>query len=187
MKIGEIRTVKLDKPGARYGEEFSENGKVVFKSRESAVSEIHRLWNNAQQHFVSIGRWLNAAKDALPHGEYEQMVVEQLPFSPSIARQLRTAAEFVDSGIIPREQLPDSYATVYQIATLPKPILEEAKQKAMIRPSITRRELTELKRLHKSSSSIPHVDMAKLIERRRRLLVELLKIRRQMKDANSRI
>ena len=56
MKIGEIRTVKLDKPGARYGEEFSESGKVVFKSRESAVSEIYRLWNNAQQHFVSIGR-----------------------------------------------------------------------------------------------------------------------------------
>ena len=57
----------------------------------------------------------------------------------------------------------------------------------MIRPSITRRELTELKRLHKSSTSIPHVDMAKLIERRRRLLAELLKIRRQMKDANSRV
>jgi len=186
MKIGEIQTVKLDKPGARYGEEFAEHGKVVFKNRESAVSEIHRLWNNAQQHFVSIGRWLNATKEALPHGEYEQMVVEQLPFSPSIARQLRTAAEFVDSGIVPREQLPDSYATVYQIATLPKPILEEAKQKAMIRPSITRRELTELKRLHKSSSPASKIDMAKLVERRRRLLAELLEIRQQMKDANSR-
>ena len=57
----------------------------------------------------------------------------------------------------------------------------------MIRPSITRRELTELKRLHKSPSSTPHVDMTKLIERRRRLLAELLEIRRQIKDANSRI
>jgi hypothetical protein len=186
MKIGEIQTVKLDKPGARYGEEFAEHGKVVFKSREGAVSEIHRLWNNAQQHFVSIGRWLNAAKEALPHGEYEQMVIEQLPFSPSIARQLRTAAEFVDSGIIPREQLPDSYATVYQIATLPKPVLEEAKQRAMIRPSVTRRELTELKRLHKSTFPAPQIDMTKLVERRRRLLAELLEIRQQIKNANSR-
>jgi len=186
MKIGNIQQVKLDKPGARYGEEFAGHGKVVFKNREGAVSEIHRLWNNAQQNFVSIGRWLTAAKEALPHGEYEQMVDGQLPFSPSIARQLRTAAEFVDSGVIPRDQLPESYSTVYQIATLTEPALEEAKRKALIRPNITRRELVELKRQYKAPSPpTPAIDRAKLAERRRRLLAELLEIRQLMRQADS--
>jgi hypothetical protein len=185
MKIGDIQKVRLDKPGSRYGEEFHEHGKVVFKNREGAVGEIHRLWNNAQQNFLSIGRWLIVAKAALPHGEYEQMIDEQLPFSPSIARQLRTVAEFVDSGTIPREQLPDAYTTIYQIATLPEPVLEQAKRKALIRPNITRRELVDLKRRHRASSSTPSVDLEKLVERRRRLLRELLEIRQLMRQVNS--
>lgn len=187
MKIGDIQKVKLDRPGARYGEEFAEHGKVVFRSRDGAVSEIHRLWNNAQRYFLSIGRWLIAARAALPHGEYEQMINEQLPFSASIARQLRTVAEFVDRGSIPREQLPDTYTTIYQIATLPEPAMEEAKRRALIRPNITRRELIELKRQHKmplpSSSAV--VDLSKLAERRRRLLEELVEIRRLMRQSGS--
>src|SRR3954462_15712754 len=184
MKIGDIQKVKLDRPGARYGEEFAEHGKVVFKSRDGAVSEIQRLWNNAQHHFLSIGRWLISAKAALPHGEYEQMIDQQLPFSASIARQLRTVAEFVDGGSIPREQLPDTYTTIYQIATLPEPALEEAKRRALIRPNITRMELVELKRQHKAPSPPPPavVDLNKLAERRRCLLAELVEIRRLMQQ-----
>jgi|tagenome__1003787_1003787.scaffolds.fasta_scaffold20968997_6 hypothetical protein len=160
---------------------------IVFQSRNHTVREIHRTWEQTQDDFLTIGRWLNAAKDALPHGEYQSMVRTDLPFSTSLARKLRTVAEFVDKGVIPREQLPNAYSKIYEIATLPEPALQEVKGE--IHPDIPLRELTALRRRYVPRTitidhePLPVGNLAALRERRRRLLAELLEVRQQMKDA----
>jgi hypothetical protein len=106
-----------------------------------------------------------------------------------VARQLRTVAEFVEEGSIPRERLPDSYSTIYQIATLPEPLRAQAQERGLLRPDVTRTELLDLKRSAKVSppaaapTKLPAIPMSKdaLIERRRALLAELLEIRRQLR------
>jgi hypothetical protein len=161
-------------------ETFNDIGMVQFKSREGAVQEIRRLWRNANQHFVSIGRWLNAAKMALPEGEFEEMVEHDLPFSPSVSRQLRGAADFVDSGRIPQTQLPDSYSTVYQISTLNEKELVQAQASGKIRPDLTRDELINWKREHVAPKVNRKPSLTKLYAKRRALLDELLKLRKQI-------
>jgi hypothetical protein len=190
VKLDQMPQVKVARPtDDRYSDLLSPS-EVIFTSRDSTVSEIRRLWKKTQQDFLTIGRWLLAAKQALPHGEFDEMVERDLPFSPSVARQLRTVAEFVGAGSIPRERLPDSYSTIYQIATLPEPLRAQAHEKGLLRPDVTRTELLDLKRSAKASHAVtasvtsPVIPTSKdaLLARRRALLAELLEIRRQLRD-----
>jgi hypothetical protein len=190
VKLDQMPQVKVARPTDDRYSELLTPSKIIFTSRDSAVSEIRRLWKKTQQDFLIIGRWLIAAKLALPHGEFDDMVERDLPFSPSVARQLRTVAEFVEEGSIPREQLPDSYSTIYQIATLPEPLRAQAREKGLLRPNVTRTELLNLKRSVKvpppasAPTKSPTTPISKdaLIERRRALVVELLEIRRQLRS-----
>ena len=49
-------------------------------SAQEFVAEIEKLWGEAQEKFLTIGRYLVQAKVRLRHGEFEQMVATQLPF-----------------------------------------------------------------------------------------------------------
>jgi hypothetical protein len=189
VKLDQMPQVKVTRPTDDRYSELLTPSKVIFTSRDSTVFEIRRLWKKTQQDFLTIGRWLIAAKQALPHGEFDDMVERDLPFSPSVARQLRTVAEFVEEGSIPRERLPDSYSTIYQIATLPEPLRAQAQEKGLLRPDVTRTELLDLKRRAKvvppasAPAKSPATLLSKdaLVERRRTLVAELLEIRRQLR------
>jgi len=130
--LGNARLNMLNKPRA-------------LTTRPEFVADIHREWSNALEATVAVGRRLNEAKAALPHGEYEAMVESDLPFSSATARKLRKAAELVDSGQIDLEKLPESYTTLYAIATLPDEARQQAIDQGVIRPDVTRAELVAYK------------------------------------------
>lgn len=146
----------------------------VLTSRTDFADEISRLWRISQKHFVQIGRYLNQAKELLDHGEFEEMIARDLPFTPAIGRQLRTAALFVDGGDVPPEQLPDGYSTVYQIATLPPEVRQAAFAAGVIHPRVTRERIQALK-----NETKPKTDdrtLQKLIAERDRLEAKLAKV-----------
>ncbi|WP_348240630.1 hypothetical protein, partial [Salmonella enterica] len=62
------------------------------------------------------------------------------------ATQLRQIARAVDGGRIPADASPGSYCTAYQITMLTEPQLRVARERGLIRPDVTRREIMQLRR-----------------------------------------
>ncbi|HYF86151.1 hypothetical protein [Azospirillum sp.] len=178
--------VKLPRPAPdRYAGLFADDGTgrpqevITFHSRTHTVERIKALWERARDDFLAIGRWLVVAKERMEHGEYEAMVRAELPFSPSRARQLRTVAEFVDSGRIPLERLPPADSVIYEIATLSDDELAAAEPD--IRPSLTRVEAKAFKKKRidtRAPGATP--DRAALVRRIERLKQELAEAQAQL-------
>jgi hypothetical protein len=116
-------------------------------SRNEYVREIQTLWSSAKDRFLAIGRYLLTAKALLPHGEYEAMISEDLPFTPSVARMLVGVARAVDQSppLCRPEQLPTSYSVAYQIVTLRPEEFEVAQKEGLIRPDVRRSDLIKFK------------------------------------------
>lgn len=114
-------------------------------TRAEFAADIRREWSNALEATIAVGRRLNEAKAALPHGEYEAMVATDLPFSTSTARKLREIAAFVDEGQVPLDRLPEAMSTLYAIATLPDDTRQQALDAGTIHPAVTRGEVEALK------------------------------------------
>lgn len=112
---------------------------------DELVDEIGRLWDEAQQKFVAIGRYLVRAFN-LYEGTFEETVLSRLPFGRIVAYQLRAVAEAVDSQKLPEARLPRSYATAYKLITLPPLDYEEAKKRGVVRADVTRPEVEAFKR-----------------------------------------
>ncbi|SMH62729.1 hypothetical protein [Azospirillum agricola] len=170
--------VKLPRPAPdRYAGLFAddENGRrqevIAYHSRSHTVERIKALWERARDDFLAIGRWLVVAKARMEHGEFEAMVRAELPFSPSRARQLRTVAEFVDSGRIPLERLPPADSVIYEIATLSEDELAAAEPD--IRPTLTRIEAKAFKKRVQGAGAPPASDRPALVKRIARLRQEL--------------
>src|SRR6476661_2553236 len=95
------------------------NAVVRLERREDFAREIGALWKRAQATFLTIGQYLNQAKDRLPHGEFNAMIERDLPFGSKTAHQIRAASAAVQSGRLPAAQLPPNYTTLYYLSTLP--------------------------------------------------------------------
>lgn len=106
-------------------------------TRAEFAADIRREWSNALEATIAVGRRLNEAKAALPHGEYEAMVATDLPFSTSTARKLREIAAFVDEGQVPLDRLPEAMSTLYAIATLPDDTRQQALDAGTIHPALS--------------------------------------------------
>ena len=117
----------------------------TLTTRAEFAADIRREWTNALEATVAVGRRLNEAKEVLPHGEYEAMVTNDLPFSTSTARKLREIAAFVDEGKVPLDRLPEAMGTLYAIATLPEETRQQALDAGTIHPEVTRAEVAALK------------------------------------------
>lgn len=119
---------------------------VRFSSVEDYVAEIRTLWTEAAETFLLIGRHLNQARDALPHGEFQRMVEERLPFDKSRAYQLRMVAQMVDARRVEEVDLPRSSATAFLFTSLDDEGLARAKKDGVLRPDIRRQEVVVWKR-----------------------------------------
>jgi hypothetical protein len=148
---------------------------VALYSREDFASHIARLWNDAQQRFLIIGRYLAKAKTILPHGEYENMIARDLPFSLQVAHQLKSVAEAVDSGRFNETELPNSYSAVYQLTTLNDDELQLAKEQGLLAPGVSRPRIIRFKHeIRRRSAQQQHREQ--LLRRRERLIEELRRI-----------
>lgn len=139
-------------------------------------SEIQKEWSDARDSFLAIGRALIALENELTKAEFARLRQgsERLfPFSDATATQLRQIARAVDGGRIPAEACPGSYGTAYQITLLTEPQLRVARERGLIRPDVTRREIMQLRREVSSDGANPpptgRLDRARLREERARL------------------
>jgi hypothetical protein len=151
-----------------------------LESKADFIGEIQRLWEDAQRRFLTIGRYLNAAKQRLPHGDFELMIASELPFSRQTAFYLRTAAAAIDEGRLIESEVPKSYATVYQLATLDDGQLALARQQDLVRPTVTRDEVIAFKR---SLKPVLRNDKRGALEQRRnRILAEMERLRAELEE-----
>jgi hypothetical protein len=107
------------------------------------VAEIEKLWSEAQEKFLIIGRYLVQAKARLKHGEFEAMVATQLPFGKNVAYQLRAVAQAVEHDRLEERNLPRSYSNAFRLAQMDEAILQRAREKNLVRPDVTRREIID--------------------------------------------
>jgi hypothetical protein len=130
------------------------NSVVPHNDADGYARAIGKLWGEAQEKFIAIGRHLVLARRTLPHGEYQNMVDTMLPFGSSVARKLRTIAEAVCTGRMRAEALPLTYSVAYELAVLPDQQLQLAEQRQLIRPDVTRREIDAFKRELRQPSGV---------------------------------
>lgn len=169
----------------RDDERVGELERVVqdFKSREEFVAEISRLWRQAQEKFLIIGRYLIKAKTTLPHGDYEAMIDVDLPFGRKTAFQIRSAAEAIDSRRLLPEEAPASYATVYALASLSDEHLAIARAQGLVRPTVSRPAVIAFKKSlqGRDDKTLPlRQRLHQLLERRRKLDDEISRLRLEL-------
>jgi hypothetical protein len=153
---------------------------AALETKSDFIEEIRRLWGDAQKRILAIGRYLNAAKTKLPHGEFELMIARELPFSRQTAFYLRTAAAAIDEGRLTEEEAPNSYATLYQLATLDDAYLALARQRNLVRSDVTREEVLAFKRsLRKEGEADRQVALQR---RREQILVELQRLKVELDE-----
>lgn len=149
---------------------------LPLDSREEYVEKISQLWRDAQTTFLTIGRYLVQAAGQFEHGEYQAMVDNELPFGYQVSYQLRKVAEAIDGKRLMLDEMPPSYATIYQFTTLTDEQLLLARQAEppLIRPSVKREEVVAFKRELARTAPKPEVDPTRRrtqLQRRRRTLI----------------
>lgn len=157
-------------------------------------SEVYKEWSDARDSFLAIGRALLSLEHELTRAEFarlRQSSERLFPFSDATATQLRQIARAVDSGRIPLEACPGSYGTAYQITLLTETQLRVARERGLVRPDVTRREIVQLRREMQASdsdtvgssridSSRMRKERAQLAERRRHIVEELEAVDRRL-------
>jgi hypothetical protein len=161
---------------------MKKHGMQVLTTREQFAREITNHWDEAKQSFLLIGEALHLAKERLKHGEFEEMVKNDLPFERSVCHQLRSVYEAVATNRIREDELPAAYSTAYQITTLSDEELEQARASSLLRPDLTRSEIKQFKRsLHPAKHVPDRAKVRKLYDSRRRLLNQLRKLEEEMR------
>jgi hypothetical protein len=177
-------------------EVFSTSVKDLGSDRQAYVAELTRLWGEAKERFLTIGRYLVQAKAKLPHGSYEAMVAADLPFGKNVAWQLRTIAEEVDRGRVAEHELPASYATAFKVVKMDDTTLAKARQEIppVVRVDVTREEVSRfLRRLSEEAQGMkPRAEMlagrrASLRRRLRSLLEEQRNIERELAEIEAEL
>lgn len=167
----------------RRAEDLS-NTLVPLKARDEFVREIARLWKEATDKFLVIGRYLQKAKDVLGYGEYGAMIESDLPFTPETARKIVLATVAVDSGALPKDRLPNSWSNIYLLSTLSKDDLEIAEQENLIRPDVKRKDILSFKR-KRADSRISEYE--RLRTEREKLMAEAQRIQARLAEIDSKI
>jgi hypothetical protein len=115
--------------------------------------KVEIAWSQTRDAFLEIGRALNEAEavlDAAERSSLKRGFRRLFPFSDTVASQFRTIARAVDTGGIPKELLPGSYSTAYQMALLNSEQRRLAEQEGLIRPGVPRHALLEFRRINKA-------------------------------------
>jgi hypothetical protein len=169
------------------------NSILNLSSEAEVVEEVSKLWGEAQDKFLAIGRYLRRAKDRFP-GSFERKIVASLPFGKNVAYQLRLVAEAVDKGRLPEEHLPRSYATAFQLVSLPDPDFEEAKKRALVRSTVTRPEVNafrkELQQIRsRSGDEVEHLkrERSELLREDERLRVRQAEVKARLEEIEQKL
>ena len=164
--------------------EIVETTRRELSSRAEFVDAIGRAWEGAQKRFLLIGRYLVQAKAKLSHGDYLDMIERDLPFRRNIAYQLREVAKAIDNERIAEYEVPPNYSIIYQLTTLSDTELQAARERGMVRPDVSRREIEDFKRSIRVSQQ-EHNDALRirlryLLVKRDRILAEIRRVEEEL-------
>ena len=166
---------------------IDQQGEMQPVSSRDYIETISDLWSAAQKNFVQIGRYLIAAKERLPHGHYETMIAEELPFSRANANMFRTIAEAIDNKKVEERQLPRDITAAYHVVTLNDVGLAKAAEQGMLRPETKRTQVLQFKAALKAEQQTAQtgkvsrgvVDVKSLGKSKVRLTTQLARIEQQ--------
>ena len=153
-----------------------------LSSEDEIVLEIDKLWGEAQEKFLAIGRYLVEAKRNF-HRSYEAKILPQLPFGRGVAYQLRAIALAVDEGRLLEEEMPRSYATTYQLISLPPSHFDLARKENLVRRDVMRREVEAFRTKLKSQTGLQ--DRALLIKERERLELDMARLAKRLAELDN--
>jgi hypothetical protein len=115
------------------------------RSAEEFAKIIVASWRTMVEGVLETGRLLIEAKKELPHGEFEDMIGEKLPFGSRTAQRLMRVAEHpILSNPTHVSLLPPSWGTLYRLAELPDDVLTEMIEDRKLHCEITRKEVDEV-------------------------------------------
>jgi hypothetical protein len=115
------------------------------KTRSDYAKEINANYKATFDGILKMGHALIAAKDALGHGQFGEMIKHDLPFTLSTAERLMTIAS--DSRITNPahvQLLPFAWGTLYELTKLKGEAFEQALSSGAINSRMTRNEAARL-------------------------------------------
>jgi hypothetical protein len=118
----------------------------VQKTRKQWAAEIRAAHRQSVEAILKIGRLLIAAKRALPHGGFQEMIEHDLSFGPRTAQMLMAIAadrRLTNAKCISR--LPPHWGTLAELHQLSDPAFEKAMAAGKISPEMTRDEASHLR------------------------------------------
>jgi hypothetical protein len=146
---------------------------------EDYAEAIGKLWLDAQQTFLEIGRLLDEAQRQLHPAEFEAML-GYLPFGRSARVQLMQAYRLITSGTMPTGLEKAGYSVVYQITTLSDKERAQALAEGVINPGMRRQDVLGFKqRVRKLGQADRRTE---LLEEKRKLLQRLVAVRHALKQ-----
>ena len=99
---------------------------------------------------IEMGRALMRAEVVFTRQEWNHLLEggsKLLGLPKNTASMYRAVARDIDAGRLPRALCPESFSTAYVLTTYDEDRLEAAKYRGLLRPTVTRREVEEFKRL----------------------------------------
>lgn len=128
---------------------------------DKALPKIRAKWDafegsmrKSVERAIALGKTLIDEKAKLPHGEFGKLFVDHkepvegaLPFTQNWSNKLmRLAANPVISNCDHDHNLPADLNTVYELAAIPAPDLQQAIESGDVRPTMTRDDAKALRR-----------------------------------------
>ena len=123
------------------------SSEVVGLTAEAVLETVNRLWRSSMDNFVRIGMELNRANAVWRDpDEFKARILDRLPFGEKVASQLKAVARAVDQKLLSSDELPNGYSTAYQLTTLTREELSEARRRGLLDRDLTRSKIIEFKR-----------------------------------------
>jgi hypothetical protein len=115
------------------------------RSRQEHAMLISAGWRKSLESILEAGSALIEARDDIDHGEFEAMIKEDLPFTPSTARRLMIiATNPVLSNRAHAHVLPPAWTSLYELSKLNTDTLTALIEDGTINPKMERREAEAL-------------------------------------------
>ena len=111
------------------------------------AASIIAAWQKSVAGIFEVGRLLIGAKDALPHGQWLELLETKLPFGPRTAQRLMAIARDGRLANATRVScLPAAWGTLYDLTQLSDEQWALAEEENLIRPDVERGEITKFRK-----------------------------------------
>jgi hypothetical protein len=128
--------------GARAMTDIAQSIANTWREHVKLISEA---WQKGVGSIVETGQRLIEAKNELEHGQFETMIENKLPFTPSTAQRLmKIAANPILAKPAHAQALPPSWGTLYELTKLPERKLVAKLEDGTINPKSARKDIIKL-------------------------------------------